>query len=295
MRNIQDIASLREWFRENETHIISYIESRFERVSHAYQFNLMLEHLIFTKAVIDDAKLTQEQKIDELIEAIKFGKSKIILVVGSRGAGKTASALFLAEAAHELGGHEIIYYVGEPAEKESYPKWIKFVKLLDDLPNNSYALIDEAAIKYNARKSRTSENMELTEKMVILRHKGITLVLITQNIMLLEINCDRLADIIIYKMSPDYGFRRKKGEMMTKMFRERMLIINRLRPRTKEECMAEYKSGAASVFRKFCTPLPSFWTDGISKSFKKFVKTEQVKQAEQIYVKPKPKLSGGIS
>jgi len=279
----QDLASMEAWFYEyEEVLIIPYIEKNFEEASYEYQYNFMFKHLIFAKAIIEDDMLNNEQKIDELIDKIRFGKSKIICVVGSRGSGKTATALFLGEKAEEEGGHKRIYYVGEPEAKDIYPKYFVFLKSLDDIPNGAFALIDEAGIKYNARMFRTKDNMELTEKMVILRHKDITLVLLTQNLKLLDINIRRLADIIIYKMGSDYGMEKKGYGTSTTADNEKALIISRLKPRTKDESLVEYLSGAYSVYRKFNHPLPSFWNDElISKSFANYVKEKSPQQKKR--------------
>jgi hypothetical protein len=42
----EDIASLEEWFEENEIcFVIPYIENNFRPVSFNYQYNYMIEHL----------------------------------------------------------------------------------------------------------------------------------------------------------------------------------------------------------------------------------------------------------
>ena len=277
---------LNEWWEENEgCFIVPYIEQNFREVSWDHQFNLMQEFCYFARAIIDDFKMTDEEKMEDLVKALAKGKSKIVTIVGGRGSGKTATTLFIAEEVHKTG-HDKIYYVGNPEHREIYPPWITFVQNLDDLPFGAFGMVDEAAIKYNARRFMTSENMDLTEKMVVLRHNDITLLLITQNLELIELNIRRLNDIVIYKMSSEYGIKKKRGETITKMERERMMIRQRLKPRAKSEVMVEYLSGAFPVFRKFDHPLPSFWDEQkISKSFRnhKTKKEAPVLAAESPY------------
>jgi hypothetical protein len=281
MEWITDMATLEEWFYEAEQdYIIPYIEKNFmpSRSIFEYEYNLMNKNLLFAKSVIEDNEMSDEEKRIELINEVRYGKSKIIMVVGSRGSGKTANALWLGEKQHEEGGHNIIYYVGTPEYSNLYPKWIKFVPTLEELPNNCFALVDEAAIRYNARDFASTENKELSKRLTILRHKGISLIIITQNIQLVEINIDRLADVIIYKMGTTYGIRKKNiGEQSHEMMQQKMMIINRLRPKTKEDVMVEYLSGHNSIFRKFTNPLPSFWDDNkISKSFQHYSSTKKL-------------------
>jgi hypothetical protein len=284
---IEDVAFLEEWFYENEIcFIMPYIETHFAEVSYNHQYWFMKEHLFFTKTIIENEKLTDEEKRNELVESVRRGKSKIVMVVGARGSGKTATALWLAEQVREKGGQKVIYYVGKPECAEYYPDWIKFVNDLDHLPENSFALIDESAIKYSSRRSMKNENVELSEKLVILRHQNITLVLITQNISMIEINIDRLADIIIYKMGTSYGIRKKKGDVLNKFWEEKMITLERLKPRNKDQVMVEYLTGSYSLLRSLTNPLPSFWDEErISKSFRGYGKDRLEKETKAIQTK----------
>jgi len=293
--HIEDLASLTHWFWENyETFIEPFVEQHFKEESWAYELGyyasdgiyyagFMYRHLIYTKAIIEDYKMTEEEKVLELLDAIYHGKSKIILVVGSRGSGKTGTSLWFGEEAHLQAGHRYVYYVGTPENPEIYPSYFRFVDALDKLPNGVFAVIDEAAIKYSARNFGKTENKELTDEMVIARHKGITLVLITQNISLVDVNVDRLADIIIYKMAANYGIRPKRGERFTKEMKERNIIMKRMKPRSKEDCLVEYLTGVPTpIFRKFTNPLPSFWDDEkVSKSFKHYKAKAMPQEVQQ--------------
>lgn len=268
---IEDLAFLEYWFGESEDcFILPYIETNFHESSWNYQYWFMKKNLYFSKAIIDDYTQDTQEKLFDLIDNLRFGKSKIVMVVGARGSGKTATALYLAEEARNKGNHKTVYYVGEPENRKIYPAYFKFVKSLDELHPGSFAVIDEAAIKYNARNFKNKDNVELTEKLVILRHQDITLVLITQNISLIEINADRLADIVIYKIGSDYGIRKKRQMNLSDFDKQNMLIVNRLKPRVKEDCLIEYRSGAKNIYRTIVTPLPSFWEEKVSKSFRNY-------------------------
>jgi hypothetical protein len=283
----EDYASLMEWFYENEeTFVIPFIEQNYKECSWEYEYNFMMRHIIFTRTVIEDYKMTNDEKILEFTKKVYYGKSKIILIIGARGSGKTATALYFAEQAKIHGGHRVIYYVGTPENKEIYPPWFKFINDIDDVPISSFAIIDEAAIKYSARNFQKEENKDLTNQMVIARHRDITLVLITQNMNLVDINIRRLSDILIFKEGSDYGIQKKRGEVMSREQKEKMLILKRMKPTTKEECLIEYTSQAVSIYRKIVVPLPTFWDDEtISKSFRSFkkpvVQQKEIKSIER--------------
>lgn len=75
-----------EWFQENETcFIVPYIEQNFRPVSYQHEFDLMRRFLFFTKSVIEDFKMSNEEKQLELLHEFTYGKSKIAIIVGSRG------------------------------------------------------------------------------------------------------------------------------------------------------------------------------------------------------------------
>jgi len=285
----EDYASLMEWFYENkETFIAPYIEQNYKECSWQYEYDFMFRHITYTRAIVEDYRLSEKQKINEFIKAISHGKSKIIAVVGGRGAGKTATALWAGEEGRYNGGHKYVYYVGEPEHKEMYPTWFKFLKDIEDIPEGGFSIIDEAGIKYNARNYQKTGNKDLTDLMVVARHKSITMIFITQNLSIIDINIDRLLDIVIFKPGTDYGLRPKRGQMITKQMREHMIIMNRMKPTRKEECLIVYRSGSYPIYRKITNPLPSFWDDEkISKSFRNFKASEYHKKAETIPINKK--------
>jgi hypothetical protein len=266
---IEDIASLENWFIENEDCFIApYIEQNFKEVSWSYEYNFMMGHLFFTKVIIDNWDMSNEHKLKELFDELSYGKSKIVTIVGGRDQGKTAIALLISEELYNRNMHQVIYYVGNPANKEAYPSWIKFVNTLDELPNNVVAMIDEAALKYSARRFMSGENLDLTQKMVILRHNGCSLLFMTQHLKLYDINIGRLSDIVIYKPGANYGNEKEKESDDLKQIRIRM------KPRDKKDAMIEYR--IKNKYRTLTHGLPSFWDDEkISKAYKCYKKPEK--------------------
>ena len=75
----------------------------------------------------------------------------VMLVLGKRGSGKSALGYRLLE----LFRHQLApYVVGAPAQaKQLLPDWIGLAPALEELPNKSMVLIDEAYLAYHARES----------------------------------------------------------------------------------------------------------------------------------------------
>ncbi|MFH1500509.1 MAG: Hint domain-containing protein [archaeon] len=105
--------------------------------------------------------------------------SLIVLITGKRGSGKTALGFKFLEL---VSGKRKAYYLG----KAKLPRFIKKVDDIKEVRNDSVVLVDEAAITYSARSSMKKSNKILSELMTIARHKGLSLIIITQSCMPLK-------------------------------------------------------------------------------------------------------------
>ena len=200
-----------------------------------------------------------EGEYKKLIEEIYKADSKIGIVLGARGSGKTAFGIKFLENVHAktkkkcfaIGFHE-----------EELPAWIKVVSDINSLHNDSFVLIDEGGILFSSRSSMSNPNKLLSELMLIARHKNISILFISQNSSNLEINILRQADFLALKPS----------SLLQKEFERK--IIQKMYENTEEE-FKRFKDNKGLVyiyssnFRGFISnSLPSFWKESISKSFK---------------------------
>ena len=132
---------------------------------------------------------------EDFYDKIK-NNSLIILIVGKRGSGKTSLGMKFLEFFHKETNRKR-YTLGY--ENTKLPWWLKKVDSLEKIPNNSIALFDEGAVLFSARESMKNINKELSRVMSIARHKNLTLVLITQNSAMIDLNVLRLADTLLLK------------------------------------------------------------------------------------------------
>jgi hypothetical protein len=194
--------------------------------------------------------------------------STIGIILGARGSGKSAFGLKLLENMHATSGRKIFalgFKVGE------LPSWIHTIEDIEHIENNSYVLIDEGGILFNARQGFSDANQLLSKLLLIARHKDLSIMFISQNSSNLEINAIRQADYLVLKPSSllQLDFERKK---IKEIYEEAA------------EDFARYKKTKgltyiySDTFKGFVTnPLPTFWTMRISKSFsgkEKEVKTD---------------------
>ena len=186
-------------------------------------------------------------------------KSKIGIILGARGTGKSAVGMKLLENLASKTGKNA-YAMG--FKESELPSWINSVSDIKEIKNNSVLLIDETGISFSSRNSMSAMNKFLSEILFIARHKDLSVILISQNSSNIEINAIRQADFFILKPSSlmQLDFERKK-------IKETYQEVEKYFKEFKD------KKGLAYIYSdSYCgfieNSLPSFWTENISKSFR---------------------------
>ena len=193
------------------------------------------------------------------IENVAKSDSKIGIILGARGTGKTAFGIKFLENIYSKYNRKC-FAMG--FSKDNLPSWIKSVSVISDLENDSFVLIDEGGILFNSRSSMSNANKLLSELIMIARHKNISILFISQNSSNLEVNILRQADFLILKPS----------SLLQKEFERK--IIQKIYGETEEHFKKHGNNTGithvySSNFRGFITnPLPSFWAENISKGFR---------------------------
>lgn len=185
--------------------------------------------------------------------------STIGLILGARGSGKTAFGMKLLENVYSKTG-EKCYAMGFPPEE--MPSWIEVVSDVKSIKNDSFVLVDEGGILFSARRAMTTANKLLSDLILIARHKNLSIIFITQNSANLEVNVIRQADYLVMKKSSllQMDFERKK-------IKEIYEKINSEFNKYGEDKGVSYIY--SEKFQGFVeNSLPSFWSVGISKSFR---------------------------
>ena len=125
-----------------------------------------------------DVKKEVEGDFEGLLENFR-DNSLIMIITGRRGGGKTALGMKFVEIGKILDKKS--YVIG--FENSKTPRWVKKVNNLEDVPNDSLVLVDEAGISFSARESMKKANKEMANLLSIARHKNLSLIFITQNCM----------------------------------------------------------------------------------------------------------------
>ncbi|MFH1801490.1 MAG: zonular occludens toxin domain-containing protein [archaeon] len=184
--------------------------------------------------------------------------SKIGIIIGARGTGKTAFGIRFIENLYSINKKRC-YAIG--FKKEEMPMWINVVQEINQLNNNSFVLIDEGGILFSSRSSMSNANKLLSELILIARHKNLSILFISQNSSNLDINILRQADFLILKPSSllQEEFERK---IIQKIYREANSSFNKFKG------VRGVTHIYSDDFKGFIVnPLPSFWGEKISKGF----------------------------
>jgi hypothetical protein len=203
--------------------------------------------------------LTESGSFNSFLNSISKKDSLIGLILGKRGSGKTAFAITLLENLQTITNKKF-YAIG--FDEKEMPHYIKVVKEISQIKNNSLVLIDEGGIMFSSRSSMSDANKFLSRLMLIARHKNITILFISQNSSNIDINVLRQSDFLILKSSA----------LLQKDFERK--VIQELYDKQKENFENFKKDKGITYiysdnFKGFVSnSLPTFWKESISKSFR---------------------------
>ena len=212
-------------------------------------------------AKFEDFEVIRKEKGDytKWIDSTYKADSKIGIILGARGSGKTAFGVKYLENAYAKY-HKKCYAIGFNADE--MPRFIRVVSDTTEIENDSLVLIDEGGVLFSSRSSMSNANKILSNLILISRHKNISILFISQNSSNLDVNIIRQADYLILRHS----------SLLQKDFERKIVqnIYEKINPafeKFKDKSKISYVY--SDEFLGFISNnLPSFWGSNISKSFR---------------------------
>lgn len=193
----------------------------------------------------------------EMTEQRLYRDSLIILIFGKRGSGKSALGFKLLENIHAKTKRPA-YVLGV---SEHLPQWITTLERVQDAPDESVILVDEGAVAFSSRESMRLVNRDLTKLLAIARHKSLTLVFVTQNTGMVDKSVLKLADVLMVKEGSLLQQEMERAEIRT-FYEKSKALFDKL---TGDKRPYAYVIDA-DFEGMLKVPLPSFWSEGLSKN-----------------------------
>lgn len=186
----------------------------------------------------------------------------VVLIIGKRGSGKSAHAYRLLEL---FRYNSSPYVVGVPSNaRRLLPEWIGLVPSLEELPTKSIAIVDEAYVKFHARRSMAEENTAMSQLLNLSRQRQQTIIFVSQEARQVDRNVTSSANVVIFKdlgmMQPEFDRRELRGIAI--QAKEAFMM----KGRDKRPWSYVY-SPDADFIGLLDIGLPSFWKPSLSRLF----------------------------
>lgn len=189
-----------------------------------------------------------------------------IVILGSKGYGKSALGHALLEYLHFSTGRNAVLYAPLTIKKSILPNWLCLVDTWDNIPDNALVLVDEAALMLNSRNPGSRANRGFTELNAISRQKNLGLIFVSQSSRSLDINALMAGDVeIIYKKPPTFAGlnERKEVKDMSKIAKK---LLDKLDDAVIREYSVIFASSGEVMLMK--SGLSSYWNNEVSTMYK---------------------------
>jgi hypothetical protein len=241
----------KQWMIDNEEIVDCFLERYHDLEWNEIKRKMYNDAPLLTMRAIEDWDTPDEAKIDRIRKMMAEAKGEIWNVFGRKGAGKTATCIWLMELAREAGRE---CYVSGPPQK--IPSWAHRVADPASAPQDSLVYISEAAIQYSSRTSMRADQRDALSIMPILRHSGRLILAESQSSRIIDVNMLRLMDVIVLKPEPLYSFDERHPMRH---------LMDILKPKTQQETLI-FTGSWFTLIRN--TPLPKCWDDDLSMPYK---------------------------
>jgi hypothetical protein len=185
----------------------------------------------------------------------------VIVVMGRRGSGKTALAMWVMEEYHRSRGVGGAVFKAPKAMKSLLPDWVETPTQLSRLPTDSVIVIDEAQQVANARRSSSTENLDLAQCVALSRQRNQLIFLISHHSRKLDMLDLMDASRVIWKQPTAGQVMFERPEL--KPFCQRA-VKKFSEKKGNPQKLAYVMDFESLTFGFVNAKMPSFWSDGLS-------------------------------
>ena len=188
----------------------------------------------------------------------------VILILGHRGAGKSALACRLQELLRDRGAP---YAIALPSKAiRLLPSWYGLADDAADIPPNAVIYIPESYRLFHARSALSAQGRAIRDLVNLCRHRRQTIIFDVQNPAHLDRNIISEADVILVKEPGPFtqGFERPQLRGIMDSARAAFSALSSAR---KKRAVWVVSPGVDVAGQLMENRLPSFWTDALSRIF----------------------------
>ena len=188
-----------------------------------------------------------------------------ILIIGMRGSGKTALGMVFAENFH-FHNHDIpVYVMNYPEDKRHLlPEWVRYSENIEDVPQNAFIIMDEAAYKHHSLMWRKDETLLMQSIIGRSRQRKQTIIFITHTARKFAITLILELDMLCVKEPSLFHSRFERAEIRT--------LLKDVYDEYQKMPLDERKKYTYVFSKNYIgwiqTGLSSFWSDDLSEAWK---------------------------
>ena len=188
----------------------------------------------------------------------------IMLILGARGAGKSAVAVRIQELLRHKAAP---YAVGLPSKASKLlPDWYGLADDFSTIPNNSIIYVPESYRLFHSRSTQSARGRAIGEIVNLSRHRKHTIIFDVQNAAHLDRNILSEVDLVLIKEPGAFQRGFERSQFRSSMDAARAAFSGLAKHRRKRSVWV-IAPGADIGGLLFENLLPTFWTDALSRIF----------------------------
>lgn len=197
---------------------------------------------------------------DEVLKLPTDG-GKVIIIFGHRRKGKSGLAWWLLEKFSKRYTSMVPVVLGMPKTKRRLvPKTIRHVDDLLKLPKKGIILVDEAALRFSARRSQQDESLIMAAVIALSGQKQQAIIFVAHTARMLEVEQIFDSDLIIYKLPSAAHVKFERRETAAYTAAARKALARQTDPR-QWAYLIDFHDDRTGLLKN---PLPTFWTKDLS-------------------------------
>lgn len=214
-----------------------------------------------TRKTPEEKKKTNGVTIKSWEQAVK--PPCVVVILGFRRKGKSALAWWLLERLHQKKNLQACCLAMPQKSRRLLPRWVAHYDSINKLPKNAVVVIDEAALKFAARRSSSDPNVMMQALVALSGQKNQVILFVAHVSRLLDIDSIMESDLVIFKMPSlaHVKFERKEIAEYTKEARERLQVKSNPK---KWSWIVDFHDDRRGLLPN---GLPSFWTQQLSEAW----------------------------